>query len=95
MDARLRAEILAEVRKAMMEVNERWVTSDVLCEHVGTFTKRWLQDHGQMLERTRVEWDEKGDDGTVKHIVSKEWLYPLHKIQSWIATGKIKELKMN
>lgn len=95
MDARLRAEILHEVRKAMQEVNERWVTADVLCEHVGTLTKRWLKDHGQMLDRTRVEWDEPGEDGKIKHVVSKEWIYPLHKIQMWIATGKIKELKMN
>ena len=95
MDARLRAEILAEVRKAMMEVNERWVTADVLCEHVGTLTKRWLKDHGQMLDRTRIEWDEPDENGNMKHVVSKEWIYPLHKIQAWIATGKIKELRMN
>ena len=95
MDARLRAEILAEVRKAMMEVNERWVTADVLCEHVGTLTKRWLKDHGQMLDRTRIEWDEPDENGNMKHVVSKEWLYPLHRIQTWIATGKIKELRMN
>ena len=89
MDARLRAEILAEVRKAMMEVNEKWVTADVLCEHIGSLTKRWLKDHGQMFDRTRIEWD----DADGHH--SQAWLYPLHKIQTWIATGKIKELKMN
>ena len=89
MDARLRAEILAEVRKVMMEVNEKWVTADVLCEHVGSLTKRWLKDHGQMFDRTRIEWDD--EDG--HH--SQAWLYPLHRIQTWIATGKIKELRMN
>ena len=89
MDKVLRAEILAEVRKAMMEVNERWVTADVLCEHIGSLTKRWLKDHGQMFDRTRIEWD----DADGHH--SQAWLYPLHKIQTWIATGKIKELKMN
>ena len=89
MDKVLRAEIVAEVRKAMMEVNEKWVTADVLCEHIGTLTKRWLKDHGQMLDRTRIEWD----DADGHH--SQAWLYPLHRIQTWIATGKIKELKMN
>lgn len=89
MDKVLRAEILAEVRKAMMEVNEKWVTADVLCEHVGTLTKRWLKDHGQMLDRTRIEWDDEDGHHT------QGWLYPLHRIQTWIATGKIKELKMN
>ena len=73
----------------MMEVNERWVTGDVLCEHVGTLTPRWLKDHGQMLDRTRVEWDDAEGHHT------QAWLYPLHRIQTWIATGKIKELKMN
>lgn len=88
MDKILRAAIVAEVRQAMMEVNERWVTADVLCEHVGTMTKRWLKEHGHLLDRTRVEWRDR-------HGQHHEgaWLYPLHKIQVWIATGKIKELK--
>ena len=87
MDSRLRAEILAEVRKAMMEVNERWVTADVLCEHVGTLTKRWLKDHGQMFNRTRVEWDDEAGHHT------QTWLYPLYEIKEMILNGKIKELK--
>ena len=94
MDARLRAEIVAEVRKAMLTFQEKWVTADVLCEHVGTLTKRFLQDHGQMFNRTRVEWNEKDADGNMRHVVSREWLYPLHEIQEMIASGKIKELNM-
>ncbi len=90
MDARLRAEIVAEVRKAMLTFQEKWVTADVLCEHVGTLTKRFLQDHGQMFNRTRVEWTDKNG---VRH--PQGWLYPLHEIQDMIASGKIKELKMN
>ncbi len=95
MDARLRAEIVAEVRKAMLTFQEKWVTADILCEHVGTLTKRFLQDHGQMFNRTRVEWNEKDADGNMRHVVSREWLYPLHEIQDMIASGKIKELNMN
>lgn len=90
MDARLRAEIVAEVRKAMLTFQEKWVTADVLCDHVGTLTKRFLQDHGQMFNRTRVEWTDKNG---VRH--PQGWLYPLHEIQDMIASGKIKELKMN
>ena len=90
MDARLRAEIVAEVRKAMLTFQEKWVTADVLCEHVGTLTKRFLKDHGQMFNRTRVEWTDKNG---VRH--PQGWLYPLHEIQDMIASGKIKELKMN
>ena len=89
MDSKLRAEIVATVRQAMMAYNEKWVTEDQLVEHVGTLTKRWLKDHGQMFNRTRVEWDDHDGHHTQK------WIYPLHEIQDWIATGKIKELKMN
>ena len=89
MDSKLRAEIVATVRQAMMTYNEKWVTEDQLVDHVGTLTKRWLKDHGQMFNRTRVEWDDTDGHHTQK------WIYPLHEIQDWIATGKIKELRMN
>lgn len=72
----------------MVELNERWVTADVLCEHVGTLTKRFLQDHGDMFNRTRVEWVDKY--GT-RH--PQAWLYPLYEIKAMILNGKIKELK--
>jgi hypothetical protein len=88
MDRQLRAEILSTVRQAMMTYNEKWVTAEVLCEHVGSLTTRWLRDHGQMFNRTRIEWIDK--DG-IEH--TQAWLYPLHEIQQWIMDGKIKELK--
>jgi hypothetical protein len=86
MDKQLRAEIVATVKQAMLTYNEKWVTAEVLCEHVSTLTPRWLKDHGQMFNRTRVEWnDEQGHH-------SQAWLYPLHEIKEWIQNGKIKEL---
>ena len=88
MDRQLRAEIVATVRQVMMTYNEKWVTAEVLCEHVGSLTPRFLKDHGQMFNRTRIEWEDK--DGEVH---TQVWLYPLHEIKDWIATGKIKELK--
>jgi lysyl-tRNA synthetase class I len=87
MDKQLRAEILATVRHAMTTYNEKWVTDEVLCEHVGTLTKRWLRDHGHAFNRTRVEYDDK--DGHHE----QAWLYPLHEIMQWIQDGRIKELK--
>ena len=83
----LEAKILEVIRKAMRSYNERWVTEDVLCEHVGTLTKRWLKDHGQMFNRTRFEWD----DETGHHY--QGWIYPLYEIKEMIITGKCKELK--
>ena len=87
MDKQLRAEIVAEVRKAMMTYSERWVTEDQLSEYVGTLTKRWLKDHGQLFNRTRVEWDDADGHHT------QGWIYPLYEILDWINSGKIKELK--
>ena len=92
MDKQLRAEVIQTVANAMKTYNEKWVTADVLCEHVGTLTPRWLKDHGQAFNRTRVEWNEKDANGNVRHVVSKDWLYPLNEIKEWIITGKIKEL---
>ena len=86
--ATLEAKILAVIMRAMKSINERWVTAEVLSEHVGTLTPRFLKDHGQMFNRTRVEWtDEKGERHT------QAWLYPLYEIKEWIIIGKIKELK--
>ena len=87
MDKQLRAEILATVRQAMTTYNEKWVTAEVLCEHVGTLTTRWLREHGQAFNRTRVEYDDKQGHH------SQAWLYPLHEIMQWIQDGRIKELK--
>ena len=88
--AQMEARVLATVWKAMTTINERWVTAETLCEHVGTLTPRFLKSHGQMFNRTRVEWDD--EDGV--HRVSREWLYPLNEIKEWIKDGRIKELKM-
>lgn len=86
----LEAKILACVMKAMKSVNERWVTAEVLSEHVGTLTPRFLKDHGEMFNRTRVEWvDEDG----VKHF--QAWLYPLYEIKEMVINGKIKELTIH
>lgn len=88
-DKQLRAEIVATVRQAMTTYNEKWVTDEVLCQHVSTLTPRWLKAHGQVFNRTRVEWtDETG------HHVSRDWLYPLHEIKQWIVDGTIKELQL-
>lgn len=88
MDARLRAEVVATVSQAMRTYNEKWVTAEKVCEHVGTLTPRFLQDHGEMFNRTRAEWrDKKG----LMHYQS--WLYPLHEILEMVKDGRIKELK--
>lgn len=88
----LEAKIIAAVTKVAQQhyqVNEeRWLTAEQISEYVGVFTKRWLQDHGDMLPRTPIEWtDKKGK----RHATS--YIYPLHQIQAMMADGRIKELK--
>lgn len=88
MDSRLRAEIVATVKQAMTTYNEKWVTADVLCQHISTLTPRFMKAHGQMFNRTRVEWDDENGHH------SQSWLYPLYEIKDMIITGKIKELRV-
>ena len=86
------AKIITAVTKVAQQhyqVNEeRWLTAEQLSEYVGVFTKRWLQDHGDMLPRTPIEWE---DTKGARHATS--YLYPLHQIQAMIADGRIKELR--
>ena len=79
--------MLAVIRKAMRTYNEKWVTADIVEQHVSTLTERFLKDHGQMFNRTRVEWMDK--DGK-RH--PQTWLYPLHEILEMVEDGRIKEL---
>ena len=88
--SQLEAKVLATVWKAMTTINERWVTAEVLCQHVGTLTPRFLKDHGQMFNRTRLEWTDTNGN---RH--AQAWLYPLHEIQEMILNGRIKELSEN
>lgn len=84
----IEAKILDVVRRAMMNYSEKWVTDKKLCEHVGTLTPRFLRDHGEMFNRTRVEWKDK--NGVVHY---QSWLYPLHEILEMVKDGRIKELR--
>lgn len=92
MDKLLRAEIVAECKRSMAEAmeiyQERWLTGKELSEYISIMTPRWLQDHGELLPRSPVGWEDKNG---VYHVSS--WLYPLHKIQAMFADGRIKNLK--
>ena len=89
MDARLRAEIVTEVRKSMTEIlevaNERWLTGDELCQQFQMFSPGWLKAYGDRLPRQRAE---VMDDG----IKVSRWAYPQHRIARMIHAGTIKEL---
>lgn len=92
MDRLLRAEIVAAVRQAQVELaemyREEWVTADRLSEVMGMFSLAWLKRYGYLLPRERAEVVE----GTEMH--ATRWAYPLHKIQRMLTEGKLKELKI-
>ena len=92
MDKMLRAEIMGEVRRAMVEslelYNEKWVTGQELCQQMGCFTKSWLKRYGHALPRKQPRvTDERGE----RH--ESSWLYPRNKIQRMFASGEIEELR--
>lgn len=91
MDKQTKVEIKAVVRDAIREAmecyQERWLTDREMSQYISVMTQRWLRDHGEMLPRTQVEWeDSKGTHAT-------SYLYPLHHIQAMVADGRIKDLK--
>ena len=92
MDKQTKTEIKVVIREAIQEAmevyEERWLTDVQIGEYIGVMTKRWLQDHGEMLPRTPICWKDK------KGIIhTSSYLYPLHRIQAMIADGRIKELR--
>lgn len=72
--------ILAKVAENVMQgYNEKWVGAKTLCEHIETFTPRWLEDHGKALPR-------------IQPVENGAYLYPLHKILKMMEDGSIREL---
>lgn len=92
MDKQTKVEIKAVVRDAIREAmecyQERWLTDRELSQYISVMTQRWLRDHGDMLPRTPIEWE---DTHGARHTTS--YLYPLHRIQAMMADGRIKELR--
>ena len=88
MEAKIIAAV-AKVAKQHYEVyEERWVTAEELCQHVGLLSERWLRENGYLLPRTPMGWRDK--DG-IEH-TSKQYMYPLHRILAMVEDGRIKRL---
>ena len=92
MDRLLRAEIVAEVRRAMEEsqemYGEQWVSGKELCKQVQCITASFLDEFGSTLPRERARvWK----DGV--SVRNTNWVYPLHKIKRMIARSELKELQ--
>lgn len=88
----LEAKIIAAVAKVAKQhyevYEERWVTAEELCQHVGLMSERWLRENGYLLPRTPMGWkDKNGEEHT-----SKQYMYPLHRILAMVEDGRIKRL---
>lgn len=88
----LEAKIIAAVAKVAKQhyevYEERWVTAEDLCQHVGLMSERWLRENGYLLPRTPMGWkDKNGEEHT-----SKQYMYPLHRILAMVEDGRIKRL---
>lgn len=94
MDKMLRAEIVAEVQKAMREslemYREEWVTDKELMKHVQCLNKTWFRTYGHTLPREQVVVTE--DESDQEHRTG--WCYPLNRIRRMVATGEIKGLRV-
>ena len=93
MDRQLRKEIrddvMAAMQTAMMQMDERWISAQELCNQFQMFSQKWLKYYGDVLPRRRVTVT--GLDG-VKH--TSHWAYPQHEIAMNIANGLYDDMKI-
>ena len=93
MDKLLRAEIVAEVKRSLVEVNEmyqeEWMTKEQLCEHFPMFTPSWIKTFGEKSAIPRERISVQSEDGSG---VRSRFMYPKHKINRLIAEGYFRNI---
>lgn len=93
MDKILRAEIVAEVKRSLAEVNEvyqeEWLTKEQLCEQFPMFTPSWIKAFGEKSAMPRERISVQSEDGSG---VRSHFMYPKHKINRLIMEGYFRNL---
>lgn len=93
MDKILRAEIVAEVKRSMVELNEvyqeEWLTKEQLCEHFPMFTQSWIKTFGEKSAMPRERISVQSEDGSG---VRSRYMYPKHKINRLIKEGYFRNI---
>lgn len=89
MDAKLRSEIAKEVRAAMTEACEQYITADEVCQQFQMFTKDWINKFGDILPRKRVKVTTLKGEPRKTH-----WAYARHQIAINIAEGVYDNMKL-
>ena len=89
MNAKLRSEIAKEVRAAMTEACEQYITADEVCQQFQMFTKDWIAKYGDILPRKCVKVSPiQGKPRTTR------WAYARHQIAINIANGVYDDMKL-
>ena len=88
LDRNSRADLMATVRRAAIEIlegpQEEWITSDEVSKRFPFFNKDWMKKYGYLLPRKRVEViDKKGS------ITKCHWYYSRNKIQRMVRDDDI------
>lgn len=78
--------IIDVMERTLMGINDRYVTAEELCQHIGTLTPRFLADHGSMFDRKQLEWRDR--DG---HLHKQGWLYALNATKKRFLEGEFQE----
>ena len=93
MDKLLRAEIVAEVKQSLAEVNEvyqeEWLTKEQLCDIFPMFTLSWIKTFGEKSAMPRERISVQSEDGSG---VRSRYMYPKHKINRLIAEGYFRNI---
>ena len=96
MDKLLRAEIVAEVKRSLADVNEVYqeelLTKDQLCEQFPMFTPSWIKTFGEKSAIPRERISVQSEDGSG---VRSRYMYPKHKINRLIAEGYFRNLAID
>jgi len=96
MDKILRAEIVAEVKRSMAELNEvyqeEWLTKEQLCEQFPMFTLSWIKTFGEKSSIPRERISVQSEDGSG---VRSRFMYPKHKINRLIAEGYFRNIAID
>ena len=88
LDRNSRADLMATVRRAAIEIlegpQEEWITADEVSKRFPFFNKEWMKKYGYLLPRKRVEvMDKKGS------ITKSHWYYSRNKILRMVRDNDI------
>ena len=74
--AQIRREVSHLLDERLLSVEERWVSGEILAQHISCMNRNWQKRHGHELPRVKVAH-------------SNRWSYPLYRIKKMIEGGQL------